>query len=395
MNKRIYLPVALLSLVALSGCKPWDWFNRQTDQKDPQVEKTTKEGHNKSHNAEKSMKASQEKSTSQANKDASVVVTAGGEAIVTEEDFKQSLDAIAQANPGMLEVLPMMPKEQQQQMYNQILESLVAQHLEKQYVKEQKLDQTQDYKKNRKQLLEQVEQLLADNAFKNDILENVSVSEKDAQAYYDKNKASEDQFQQPPFLKAQGGTKAHVVRVASKKAANDLAEQARQSGNLKQAAKDAGKKVDDLGVVTQESSEPSYEVVSKINEMKKLPNVVVVESDDVYYVAKGLSKAKPEYAKFADVKDEVLQAVKNERFQKQYMEKLESLKKKYDVSVNQAFVNSLMNQPEQEAAQEKADKQQNGAQQAKKQAEQQAKKDNNQKQQQAKQKQTAQKAQSA
>lgn len=321
MQVKKFLNIALLvpGLMMLPGC---DWFSSKESA--PAVQQDYKMG-GKAHTG------SQE-----------VAVTIDGKPGITVEEFNRNFDALKQAQPMIDQMLPFMPEDQQRLLYTQITENIIGGKLVQQHVAEQGWDKTVEYVENANRLHEDLDRELANREFQNRIVKSINVSDAELQSFYKKNRDTNALFKRQPFMISPDGVNAVVVKAKDEAQAKAIVTAARASGDLKAAAQANNQTAKDLGLVTAQSTEPDRLVVIKALGMQSFPSVDMVKSDDTYWVVQAMSKKDAEFALFDQVKDAVKEVVMSDRFQKQYLDKVEGLKKKHDIVVNQDFINSMV-----------------------------------------------------
>jgi peptidyl-prolyl cis-trans isomerase C len=273
------------------------------------------------------------------------IVSFEGKPVITGRDYEKNFQMILEAQPALKDMLAYIPQEQQDQMYNQILEALILERVLLRHIKEEGIDRTPEYRKNAQRVHEAVDKDLALRAFESELLKEIVVSDDEARTFYDENKAKDPTLQRPPFLVTPGGIKAQAFEAANEKEAQELAEKARK-GNFNQVAKDAKKSVTDYGLVNQQSFIDS-EVKSKVLGTTKFPHIEVVKgSDGKYWVVREQSSQEPKYADFEKVKDAVKQIITGKKFNDLYTKKIEDLRSKYKVEVNKDYLKKRIKAPE-------------------------------------------------
>jgi len=341
------LQVCSLALLCsiLPGCN-FDWLRDLFGYKEGQ---TQQENRSQNNNNDKNSGNHNQAASDKEKKEAAIVVAEDGKTAVGLDEFQQTFDALMQSQPGIEQILPLMEESQQKQLYREVANMLANQYAITQYVKDNNLDKTEEYEKNRKILLDQVEKQLNSQAFNDYISQQIeSVSDEDARQYYREHK-HESAFQQEPFIKEAGGIKALVVQAENEEQAQDIAEQAQQNKDLHKAARDYNLSVGEPQVFRENMQEPHKDVVEKIVNASELPTVDIAYTDNGPYVFRAIERVKPTYADFEDVKDEVKNYMQNERLNEYYSKKLTEVKREYGISVNEeAIEQHLVSKPPQQ-----------------------------------------------
>jgi peptidyl-prolyl cis-trans isomerase C len=279
------------------------------------------------------------------------VVSFEGKPVVTGEDYERNFQQILQAQPALKDMLPYIPEEQQDQMFGQMAESMALEKLMLRWVKDSKLDQDAEYRRNARRVHEAVDRDLALRAFENELLKEIVITDDEAKKFYDENKATDAALQRPPFALAQGGVKAQGVEFSNEKDAKEFAIRAKV-GDFAKLVKDVKKTINDYGTVNQQSFIDNN-VKSKILETTKFPSVEVVKgTDGKFRVVKISGKQEPKYAEFDKVKDQIKQVLTGKKFNDLYTKKMADLKEKYKVEINKDYVN--LRKPAKPAAEETA-----------------------------------------
>ncbi len=291
------------------------------------------------------------------------VISFEGKPVVTGEDYERNFQQIVQGQPALKDMLPYIPEVQQDQMFGQMLESMALEKLMLRWVKDNKLDQEPEYRKNAQRVHEAVDRDLALRAFESELLKEIVITDDEAKKFYDENKATDQMLPRPPFVVSQGGVKAQGFETANEKEAQDLAAKAK-AGDFTQVAKAAKKSISDYGAVNAQSFIDNN-VKDKILAATKFPSIEVVKgTDNKYRVVKIASKSDTKYADYDKVKDALKQTLTGKKFNELYNKKMAELKDKYKVEINKEYVQKrkLPKAPaaEESNAEEAADKEVGG-----------------------------------
>lgn len=316
MKKNVFLSLSLLvvGLVFMQGC---NWFGGS---------------------------CSSEKA---APKTGEPVIKIGGQTVVTADDFIQNLDMYKQSQPMIDQILPSLPEDQQRMFYNQLVDMQVNGALLQKYADAQGWTDTQEYKATARRLHDEIDRNLAMMEFQKKLMTEFSPSDKDVVAFYEQHRTSNPYLQQAPFVTKQGGIQAVAVKAKDEAQAKVLVTSAKTRG-LKKAAAEVGAKVDDLGIVTQQSTQPDRTVVFKLLSTKDFPSVDMIKTDGGWWVYEALAKKDAEYVSYEKLPKEAQEQLKNlmsnEHISKAFQERLNKLKEEpaYKVDINTAFVDSFV-----------------------------------------------------
>lgn len=129
------------------------------------------------------------------------VITLNGKTMLTCDQFGEKLNGIYQSRQGIREIVAQMPEDKQLEVFDQIAEGLVAEHLIANDVKERKLVDKQIAEQAHKQL----DVDLAVRAFQDQLTIEIQelmskIDDAEAKSFYETNREKMPIFQQPPFL---------------------------------------------------------------------------------------------------------------------------------------------------------------------------------------------------
>lgn len=297
----------LSTLALLSGCAPLEWFKSKT-------------GCESCGHAE-----------SAANLQGEVLMSMRGKPVITTGSYQEYWDEFIKNDPQAEAMLPFMPNAR-----HDMFKSLETEKLIQEWIKAQKIDQKPEYQKKQKKQRELADRLIAIQAFQEDILSKIDTSNEALEKFYSENRSKSPIFQQAPFLESGEGVKAQSVEFTDEKQAKDFLAKAKESnGDFATVAKTAKKDVKDLGVVSAQSRIVDPAVRAKVKDMQ--PNTVeLIPSGKNFIVVKALSKESAKYAPFEDVKEAVKQVMNQTKFTEALQNRIEELKKEFDVKDDSA-----------------------------------------------------------
>ena len=286
---------------------------------------------------------------SKAEKKGEFVIKLGNETVLTKDEFNNYLEMNKQMQMQQMPgfdfdaLMAQLPEEQQRMYYNSILEMLLNSALISRHVSEQGWDKAEEYEKNLRMMLDEVTKKLAQDECVKRITEKCSVTDKDAERFYNENRTTNPYMQQEQFITKPAGVQAYAVKAKDEAQAKALVSSATTNNRgLKKAATELGLKADDLGTVTYQSTKPDKTIVVKIMSAQKFPTIDMAKAGDVWYVYESASKKDAEYAPFAQVKDFVKQIMQQDMLVKEYQKQIAQLKDNYKVAVNNEFIESLV-----------------------------------------------------
>lgn len=204
----------------------------------------------------------------------------------------------------------------------QLLEQMISFELMYKLGSEMNIDKTDEYKTS----LAQVEKDLLTQMTINKVLSEVTITDEEAEKYYNENKA---EFEQPATVSAK-----HIL-VDNEELCSEVKEKI-ENGELsfEEAAKqysscpskDQG---GDLGVFGRGMMVPEFEEAAFELELEKVSQPVQTQFG--YHLIKVNAKNEPVTSKFEEVKNQIIQRLVQERQEKKYLDVMKELEAKYDV----------------------------------------------------------------
>lgn len=254
---------------------------------------------------------------------AQTIVTVNGKAITVEE-IKEKLMMATQGRPGQIS------PQKQNQLFNQFIQKAVEDELVYDAANKSKIQNTAEYKKQYKALLERMQKQLAIQVWKQKLFENIKVSDKDLKKYYNSNKAEFEVkggvHTRHILVDSEDKAKAMILQLkplSGKKLETKFAQLARENSSCPSKAQGG-----DLGVYTK-SSQIFPEYKAAIFKMKEgsISNVPV-KSQAGYHVIYLQEKVKASVTPFNKVKELIKLRIKKEKFQEIYIDTITALQKK-------------------------------------------------------------------
>lgn len=267
------------------------------------------------------------------------IATVDGKPVVTVEEFENAFDMLKKAQPMMAEMLSMLPENQQRDIFSQLVNNLLASIVVEDHVKSKGWDKNPDYIRDLKKFHRDLDRELANRELQKKVLEGISINRKEAEKYYDKNRDANMFFKRPPFMISPDGIKARAIIFDSESKAKTALEQLNKGNNIKKVAKEHKESVRDLGIVSVQSSELDRIVLVRILGIKEFPSFEIIQSGDgQHWIIEAVEKRDAEFAPFKNVEKEVMEFVKNDRFVKNWNNKVKDLVKKRNVTINEDVI---------------------------------------------------------
>jgi len=252
-----------------------------------------------------------------------LAVWADGTPLLTQKEFDEVLDIAMKEQPelqGLAEAfMPMLKR--------QLFNTLVQHKIIGKWVKENKIDQSAEYKQKMDQVAKAITQKVNVDFFAKRF--EYTTTDKDLKEYYDKNK---DRV----ALVAKGGTKATGVKFDKEADAKAFLAKAQAKGaDLEKLAEADKKKVEDFLFVNAESR-ISKQVKDAILAIKSFPTVTLVkENDKTFWVVKATEKQDTQYRTYDEMKEQLENIVKQTKQGEALMGELQKLQQKYGVKVKE------------------------------------------------------------
>lgn len=298
-TKSLY-SLAIVSLMALSGC---DWLGKK---------KTC---------------ASSCVSTPDANDSSTVLLTIGGKPAITENQFSAYYDQFLASNPRLQGMIQFLPNAKQE-----IFKGMANEEIVMHWAEENNIATNAEYQKEFEQAVKMIRRGLAAKNFEQNVVGKVHVNEAEMKEYYEKHK-------NPELVVAPGGVKAIGVEFGSKAQAQAFFDKVKgNASNFKSAAESDKHKVREFAPINEFSFDVDKNVKDKVSATKSFPSVVLVEgTDKKFWVVDAISKEETKYRSFDEVRDGLKAVIEREKMAKIWTDKIDELKKKYDVTEDTAY----------------------------------------------------------
>ena len=204
----------------------------------------------------------------------------------------------------------------------QVLEQMISFELMNKLALEIKLNETEEYKANLKQL---EKDLLTQMAI-NKVLSEVTVTDEDAKKFYDENK---EQFMQKESVSAK-----HIL-VDNEELCKEIKEKINNNEiTFEEAAKQysscpSKEKGGDLGMFNRGMMVPEFEEAAFTLSINEISNPV--QTQFCYHLIKVENKKEATIADFESVKNQIIQRLMQQAQDNKYLQTIKELEAKYDV----------------------------------------------------------------
>lgn len=309
-TKKMVMQVSSLALVLLlSGC---DWFG----------------GKKESAPTSQSTAAT---STASASGDI-VVATMGGKTVLTMKEFEERFEQLLNGQPQLKAMLQFMPD-----LKVDVARNLVSQTIMDKHVKESGIDSSEEYKKDLELARDQAQKLVNIKHFKKAC--ETTVSPEEVKKYFDEHKDDH-----PELILSRGGVATSGV--SFEKEADAKAFLAKVTGKNAEEFKKAaeadklGAKFRNFGMVNAQSMGIDAELRDKVVAMTKTGTELVKVNDKLFWVVNVGKKEETKYRTFEEVKEGLSKFLENRKVEECMEAKLDQLKAKYDVKINEDLLKS-------------------------------------------------------
>jgi hypothetical protein len=256
------------------------------------------------------------------------VVSMKGKVVITDKSYDNEFAQLLEENPHLQSVIALMPEAKQN-----FLNGLVNQEVVSTWVAENKIDQSEEYKKEMERMSRSVKRMLDTKYF--GLKHPVQVSEAELTEFYDKNKDV-----MPDLMISRGGIKAAGVSFDKELDAKAFLAKVKEVKDISKAATLAkvNKNFRDFKLVNAQSLGIDAQLRDKIVETAQVPSTSIIKVDNTFWVVSATEKEQVKYRPFEQVKAGLEQYVTKEKRMQVFEAEIEKLKKEYNVVVdNSAF----------------------------------------------------------
>jgi peptidyl-prolyl cis-trans isomerase C len=264
------------------------------------------------------------------------LLSINGKEVINEGDFKKHLTRMLQMNPYFrgagLESLPA-------QIKRKVLDELVKQELIVAEAYKNKLESSEEFKKSLAEMVDLVKKSLLVQAWEKALLEGIKVEENEVKEDFEKNKDK--------YIKDPGGVLVSGIKFDSDAKALAFLIKAKEKiaefANL--AQKENAADFQNFGRVGEEvagrgmpSAVPA-EIKKRALSLKTLPAVVKVVSGKNFWVISVVDKKGKEFFALEEIKPQLENMLKNNKFRAVLETKLKDLEKEFAPVVNEGYFN--------------------------------------------------------
>lgn len=258
-----------------------------------------------------------------------VLISIEGKAALTEKQLEDFIGQALEANPQAKMMYTMMPEALKQQAF----EAKKTAAIMAAWAKREGIRESAEYKKKYAQVLESVHQALDQEFFVQN--HKPTVTDEAVVAFYEQHK------HEPQFVMTQAGVKVVGVEFDTKDQADKFAQElAGKAATIEKIAAAKKLKTKDFGIVNKDSF-VSKAIKAAVEGIKTFPAVKVAKDDKKYVVLVALAKENAKAYALDDVKEGVRRMLEQRGIQEAVEQKIASYKDKYNVKIDENYINDL------------------------------------------------------
>lgn len=276
-----------------------------------------------------------------------VIATMAGKPILTMKQFEERFEQLLAGQPQLRAMLQYMPD-----LKVDVAKSLVSQDIINKFVEESGVNKQEDYLKDLELARTQAQNIVNVKHFR--AATTKPIAEADVRKYYDEHKGEHQEL-----LASQGGIP--TAGVPFEKEAEAKAFLAKVTGkkidDLKKAAEAAklGSKFRDFKFVNAQSFSIDPVLRDKVIALNKVGVELIKVNDKSFWVVVVGAKEEPKYRPFEEVKEGLSKFLANKAMEEAMEAKIDELKKKYDVNINEDLLRPKQEEKAEVAANEAVD----------------------------------------
>ncbi len=283
----------------------------------------------------KSKKSSNATSLANAADGSTVLCTIGGKPVITAAQFEQYFNQFVAQNPRIQSMIQFFPNAKQEIFKTMANEEIVAY-----WADENNISEDAEYQHELEQAIKMVKRGLAAKNFQDKHVGKVAVSDSEVKEYYEAHK-------NPDLIVSPGGIKALGVEFATKASAQAFLDKAKANPSKFNSVAEADKqKVREFAPINSFSFDVDKNVKDKVSELKTFPSVVLVQgADNKFWVVAAVSKEEAKHRSLDEVRDGIKSVIERDKLAKIWTDKLDDLRKKYDIVENAEFFEAAKEEP--------------------------------------------------
>lgn len=259
-----------------------------------------------------------------------ILLNVDGKPAINEEDFNKHLMQMLQANPYFRGAsADSLPKPLKRKFFDE----LIKQELIIAWAEKNNVDQSAEFQKNFAELMKLVRRSLLVQEYEKKLFEEINVTDSDIKDHFNKNKEK--------FVKEPGSVSVQGVEFDSRTAANQFLNNVKDKNFKVVANADYKKEYKDFGKVTQQPTGYDASIPKEIKDkafaINKFPSTEIVTVNDKVWVVNFAEKTEPKHFEFNEIKDQLSEMLKGNKFREILNIKVDKLRKEFTVDVNEDY----------------------------------------------------------
>ncbi|KKP24331.1 MAG: PpiC-type peptidyl-prolyl cis-trans isomerase [candidate division TM6 bacterium GW2011_GWF2_28_16] len=258
-----------------------------------------------------------------------------GKIVVSEGDFDKYLTQMLQANPyfrgATAESLP-------KQLKRKFFDELIKQELIIAWANKNNVAAEEEFKKNYEELKKLVRRSLLVQSYEKKLFDEIAISDADVKDHFNKNKDK--------FVKEKGDVQVDGVEFADDiQASAFVTKVTGKEADFKKLAKETSEKTfksfGRVDIKDYNSTLPK-EIKDKLTTVAKFPSVVKVAIKNKVWVVCVSDKKDASYFSLDEVKDQLKEMLKINKFKEILNEKIDKLKNEFTLNINEDFFKDVV-----------------------------------------------------
>lgn len=260
------------------------------------------------------------------------IISMNGMPIVTVESLQDEKEKIFKANPQLKSMLAFMPQDQ---FDRNLAEGLANQEIINRYIEENKIDKTADYQAELEEGEKTIKRMINAKYFGSAF--PTTVSDKDIADFYEQNKNVMQEI-----IISRGGIRTYGVLFGSETDAKNFLNAVRSKNNdISAAARELNieDKLKDFKLINDQSFDVEQPVRDAVLNAPVIPMAEVVKvNEGSFFVVAATEKEDPKYRPLDErMKAGLRQYLTKEKQAERFETEINSLKTKYNVTVNESY----------------------------------------------------------
>ncbi len=228
-----------------------------------------------------------------------------------------------------------LPKDKQSELRERVIDGLIMQELIYEEALRDKVLDSDAYKKQYAQIVKRIEKQLATKVWQDRLVDKIEISEADAKAFYKKHISEFETKEQirARHILVKSDADAKAILVSLRNLSGEKLKESFIKAAKEKSTGPSGSQGGDLGYFEQGQMVPAFNDAAfalSVGEITKLP----VKTEFGYHLIYLEDKRPAKKSSFKDVRAQIENRLKQERFEESMEAKLKSLKKNAKITYN-------------------------------------------------------------